>query len=391
MTRAILSAVAASILVLAALPARAQMSEAVRQSGPAPVGAVTPDQVAATGDHTSFEQEYARRLLDLPGDDVQGHYDLALWCRQRKQLAQAREELLKVLRLQPEHANARLMLQLVDTQLADRSDRHPPEAPRPRVLPGTKIPLDLLVSEDDVFRIRLAELRSSDRVAIAFRGRADYRFVERMRGTGLFADSGYERAFLAKPPVARAIEMLTTSEAEDLRGDILIRTNPRFMTTFKTRIWPMIARNCASAECHGSPEGAGRLRLFNARSRADELCFTNFLLLDAFESGRGRMINRDYPARSLLLQFALPPDKALVAHPVPIRPLFRSADDRQYKLVDEWIRTLLHPHPQYTIDYRLPGNSQRSLFAEQAATPADAPAGEAAAPPDGAQPEAALP
>ena len=103
------------------------------------------------------------------------------------------------------------------------------------------------------------------------------------------------------------------------------------------------------------------------------------------------MINRDYPARSLLLQFALPPDKALVAHPVPIRPLFRSADDRQYKLVDEWIRTLLHPHPQYTIDYRLPGNSQRSLFAEQAATPADAPAGEAAAPPDGAQPEAALP
>jgi len=384
----ILSAVAALVLMaVAALPAWAQTKEVVRKSGPTLIGTVTlqddvyevvtsagpikvpADQVVAIRDHVSFQEAYARRLLELDSDDVQGHYDLALWCRDQKQYRQARDELLMVLRLEPAHANARLMLQLIESQLADKDEPRRGRPEGPRTLPGTTIPLDQVVGDEDVLRLRLAELRSSDRVAIAFRNRADYRFVEKMRGSGRFADPRYERVFLAKSPVARAVEMLSTPEAADLCGDILVRTNPRFMTTFRTRIWPMLAKHCASAECHGGPQGAGRLRLYNARSRSDQLYFTNFLLLDAFESSRGRMIDRAHPARSLLLQFGLPAYKARATHPVPIRPVFRSTDDRQYKLVDEWIRMLVHPHPQYAIDYRLPGRADRPQFAAPPAAP----------------------
>ncbi|MFW6145976.1 MAG: tetratricopeptide repeat protein [Planctomycetota bacterium] len=406
MKRVILSAVAALVLMGGALPAWAQMKEVVRKSGPTLIGTVErqddvykvvtaagpitvpADQVTEIREHVSFEEEYARRLLELDADDVQGYYELALWCREEKQYRQARDELLTVLRLNGDHANARLMLQLVEEQLEDKPKARRRRAQQRQTLPGTKIPRDHLVREDDVYRIRLAELRSSDRVPIAFRNRADYRFVKKMSGSGRFADPRYERVFMAKSPVAKAVEMLNTPEAKELRGDILVRTDPRFMTTFKTRIWPMLARHCASADCHGGPRGAGRLRLYNARSRADELYFTNFLLLDAFESSRGRMIDRSHPARSLLLQFGLPADEARTAHPVPIKPLFRSTDDRQYKLFDEWIRMLVHPHPQYAIDYRVPGRPGRPQFAaESTASDAD----EKPPPAAEASPEKALP
>ncbi len=387
MNRVILSAVTASLLMAGTLPVRAQTKPATRPDDGLPVAAETAGSRPAR-DPASVEAQYARRAADLAADDVRGHYDLARWCGERKRYRRAREHLLAVLRLNSEHAEARLMLQRVEAHLADPAASRP--ATEPGTLAGTTIPRDHLVSDEDILRIRLAELRSKDRVAITFRDRADYRFVEAMHGSGRFADRHYEQAFMAATPVAKAIEMLNTPQATDLRDDILVRTNPRFMTTFKTRIWPMLAESCASAECHGSAHGKGarRLRLYNARSQADELYFTNFLLLDAFESSRGRMIDRAHPARSLLLKFSLPADDARAAHPVPIEPMFGSTDDRRYELIDEWIRMLVHPHPQYALDDPLPGRSDRPrLAAEPPASDADeAPASAPDAAPETARP-----
>jgi len=149
--------------------------------------------------------------------------------------------------------------------------------------------------------------------------------------------------------------------AKDLQADIVIKSNPSFMTTFKTKIWPMVAANCGGGGCHGSPAGAGRLKLYNLKSSDDAVFFTNFLILDSYESSRGRLIDRNRPAQSLLLQFGLPEDVASARHPVHQTPIYNNYQDLRYQAVDEWIRGLLNPHPVYELSYQVPGEKPRAL------------------------------
>jgi len=336
--------------------------EVMTPSGPIRVPA---DEVVSITDHVTFEQEYSRRVLALEPDDVEGRYALAQWCMGQKELNRAQEELLAALKLKPDHENARLLLQLVKAEIAESTKPRtlPPPGQR-EVIPGTRIPMTAIVSNEEVMRIRLAELRSRDRVSVAFRNRVDVRFADQMKGVGPFADPEYRRVFLTKPAVARAVEILVTlPNATELHRDILVRTNPRFMSTFKSRIWPMVAKNCASTKCHGGAKGAGRLKLFNVRSSADTIFFTNYLILDAFESHRGRMIDRSHPSRSLLLQFGLPADEARATHPGEIRAMYRGVEDSRYRLVEAWIKEdLIHPHPKYDIKYKVPGRRTTPLI-----------------------------
>jgi len=377
MKRVILSAAMTWLLFLSVSVCSAQTKKVTLKSGPPLIGTVTlkddryevmtragkvtvpVDQVISITDYVTFEQEYSRRVLALQPNDAEGHYALAQWCMGEKQLDHARRELLTVLKIKPGHENARLLLALVDEELAKARKPRKPGPGAPKTIPGTKIPVTEMVSKEDVLRVRLAELRSFDKVGIAFRDRADVRFADKMTGKGEFADPNYRWVFLRKKPVAKAVEMLITAPDDvELHRDILVRTNPRFMTTFKSRVWPMIAQNCAAATCHGGVKGAGRLKLYNVRTTADELYFTNFLILDAFANTDGRMIDRSHPARSLLLQFGLPTDEARKTHPVKIRSMYRGVDDPPYRFVETWIKELLNPHPKYDIRFRIPQPAQ---------------------------------
>ena len=79
------------------------------------------------------------------------------------------------------------------------------------------------------------------------------------------------------------------------------------------RSW--LANSCATARCHGWPD-AGRLRLTNKKPGMDAAVYTNFLILDRFRMADGRaLINYDEPAKSPLLDMALPRDPARISHP----------------------------------------------------------------------------
>ncbi len=402
MKRAILVSVASLILLTVAATGVAQTKKVTRKSGRALIGTVTKtddgydvrtkagvvqvpaDDVVSIVAYVSFEQEYSRRLLLLKSDDVEGHYRLALWCRGQKRRKEAGDELRTVLKIKPTHENAKLLLQLIEEELAEaaRSDRPTPGRPV-KPTPGV-LPAGELIGEEDIYRVRLAELRSADKVSIAFRERSDRRFIAEMRGSGPFAEPGYDRVFLRKSPVAKAVDMLDLMPtAAELHDDILVRTNPQFMSTFKTRIWPIVSKQCATTQCHGSKNGAGRLKLYNLRRNADAVFFTNFLILDAFETNQGRMIDRSHPSRSLLLQYGLPQDIASAVHEEPIPIVYRSADVPRYRFVFDWISNeLLRPHPKYNLKFRVPGQVSKKLFAaEPTETPEDAkgpaaPAGE---------------
>jgi hypothetical protein len=314
--------------------------------------------VASIANRMAPKEEYKQRLLALKFDDAEGHYELGVWCQKKALLKEAQSEMETVLKLQPKHENAMLRLDQIKRALADT------EKPRPDGNTGQVLDrefLKQLMTEPDMQRIRLAELRSSDKgkVAITFQNDVLRRFVDRVRGRGDFTEIGYENEFLRNAqtnPVGAVVKILEMEpNAKDLQADIILKSNPGFMKTFKTGIWPTIQGNCASMNCHGAPSGQGRLKLYNLRGPDDAIFFTNFYILDSYDGPRGKLINRGQPAQSLLLQFGLPEDIARMRHPVAKLPMYNSYQDRRYVVMDEWIRSLLNPHPTYDVTYKAPG------------------------------------
>ncbi|MEM1424122.1 MAG: hypothetical protein AAGH64_08980, partial [Planctomycetota bacterium] len=117
-----------------------------------------------------------------------------------------------------------------------------------------------------------------------------------------------------------------------------------------------------TTECHGGLNG-GRLLLANRWRRTDRGMYTNFHILNTFETSDGLpMIDADEPRLSAMLQMGLPRETALWPHPEVVgwRPAFRSEEDRWFTRTVDWIEGLYQPRPSYTLDYVLPGDRPRA-------------------------------
>jgi hypothetical protein len=134
---------------------------------------------------------------------------------------------------------------------------------------------------------------------------------------------------------------------------IQLLSDPANMIAFRTRVHPFVLQNCATAVCHGGAN-AGDLRLVRpAAETNDRILYTNFYTLATYTNKNGdRMINRDEPRKSLLLQYGLPKSVATLKHPGKVE-VRRLADEKSADFVamEEWVRTLTFPTPVY----HLPG------------------------------------
>lgn len=54
--------------------------------------------------------EYRSRLADLEEDDADGHFDLGIWCKEKRLKKEAREQFQKVIEIDPDHEGAHLEL-----------------------------------------------------------------------------------------------------------------------------------------------------------------------------------------------------------------------------------------------------------------------------------------
>lgn len=330
---------------------------------------VSADQVARIEARQTLAEQYQARKAELEPGDVQGLYQLAVWARDNGLLTQARDDLETVLELDPDNENASLMLRLVNQRIAREQEDDEDDQPGPATRPGPQ--RTPLMSEEDIYRIRLAELRPSDRVSVDLRNEVVDRFVDQMRGIGDFAQDGFEARFRRADRVDQVVYMLRHAPNDpQMREDIRVLTDPEFMVTFRTRIWPLIEQNCASGTCHGGTEGAGDLKLLSLRIGDRAVDYSNFYILDSYQGSQGRMIWRDQPRLSLLLQFGLPRDLARLQHPTEIRPIFRNTRDPQYRLVEDWIRQLSYPpRPNYGVQYQPPGREEPQPTTDQQPEP----------------------
>lgn len=331
-----------------------------------------------SGIATSFPRPGIERVRTLPSIDEQaealramvdprdadGILRVAEWLRSKERYERALAEIERVLEFEPEHAHAREMRTLIIQQkfLLERKGL-PPEksakAPTPKK-PVFDFPL-LTPEQINLIRVFELDLDASPRLIIP--RETVVKLLEKYAGRdGIPLGEEGREVFLRRRP-AEIMDTMFRLRARELYAEVKVLDSPPALRLFREnvhRAWLM--NSCATTACHGG-DHAGRFFLNNRRTMSDATVYTNFLILDRFKLADGTpLINPTEPARSPLLQFALPRGEGHFKHPEVVtgptharwRPVFTSRDDSRYKDAIQWIESLFKPRPEYPVLYTPP-------------------------------------
>lgn len=327
--------------------------------------------VESVSEGHGLDDEYKERLAKLDPADAKRRMELARWAFGQRRYDLARDAADKALEVDPNSADATQFLTLVQSQ--ERMERARARAATQRSTTGegatttsraNAIDWKLLTPED-VNRIRQEELRLTDvRARFQFRNDVERRFLASHRQYTL-------SDWRALPLLQRAIMILDQGDPQ-LRGDVIITTDPGSILEYRRLVQPVAISTCAAAACHGGAMG-GDLILNTTGDTNEAATYTNFYILQRYSKsmeapGERRsvfgdattyqMVDRTHAEDSLFLQYGLPRNAAKVPHPdVPgFRPAFnKGREDTKYQAIMRWIGTTLAPiEPNYGIDYEPP-------------------------------------
>jgi len=324
------------------------------------------NEVDSVADSADMDKEYQDRLGKIDDKDANAHFELARWAERNGRLDIAKKELKRSLEISPDNEKAQLLLRKVEAGLTSTGKPELQSTTKPTV--GGPADAKDLVSDEDINRIRLAELREDDNPSIEFKNKAYDRFVESQRGTENFNEKDFRKMSRAK----QVRYILDTPGNGGVRDDIVIKSDPKFMTKFRT-VWPGIEQNCGSAACHGGPKGKGDLKLFpRGSTKNDRADYTNFLILNLWEKDGQRLMDRDHVEDSLVLQYGLPSKDAQYRHPVDLnKTMFTSKKTSSYKALEAFIKELQGgTTPAYGTKYQPPVGRLGSADSQPASKPA---------------------
>ena len=325
--------------------------------------------VAKVIDAVSPSAEYDNRRADIDDKDPDQLYKLAYWAYEKKMYEKARADLEAALKINVTHARAGFLLKVVNRKLAGGARTIGPTITP--TLPAAEA--KDLVSEEEIYRIRIAEIdlrwddeerritgRDRQVVRVKFQKNVRERFIEKMAGVEEFRRERFDKTFLSRPMKTQLGYMLSKLQRGDTAylDDILIESDPKCVRDFRQFIWPMIARSCGQAKCHGGLDKKGKpnggMKLFIGRGLVARTEYTNFTVLGGIKKSKGRyVLDRGQYTDSLLLQFGLPRKQAKHHHPIEIKPpLFRNVRDANYVRTQRWITSLQGPnHPDYRLKW----------------------------------------
>jgi hypothetical protein len=358
------------------------------------------DQVATVADIGSPQDEYQQRLAKIDPKSAQDHFDLAKWASTNGLLETALAEVEQALKIKPGNDEYDALRRQIEARIKLEATA----TTRGGAAPGPKVgepasPQKPLLSDQDMAVVRQAELSLDPRVAESPTVEFKNKCLENVMAAMNPKDA---KALKNQAPIEQARFMLANAASfpgiQGLANDVVIKGNPKVLADFQSKVWPVVQGSCASTACHATEKGKGGLKLFNISGDKDKLAVTNFVLLDGYVNKDGlRMIDRDHPERSLLLQYGLAASEAQVPHPslgaagapsIPIaNPPFKTARSDAYQKVYDWILELKMPHPDYPIKYQPPAGMTFNFGGDvggvttKPATPASAPATRPSTPP----------
>jgi hypothetical protein len=349
------------------------------------------DEIASIESVEDPKAEYADKLAKAGADDFAAQLELARWAMDKKLYKEAVERAEAALAIKKDEQAGLLLRQAKGAleKAAATPSTTAPAAGGAGEGDGDKVPLDrkALLKDDDISRIRVAELREDDKaITVEFRNDAIEKFIRKMRGVDDFQKEGFAQEFRRWTKAKQAKYILDKVESGDpIQDDVIVKNDPAFMREFRGPVWRWISGNCAATTCHGAEKGKKGLKLYNYSGSNPNIEYTNFLILDSYRTKGGeQMIRRDDPEASLLLQHSLPVEQAQSRHPKKVKQAFPNRSAAGYKQTLEWIKSLAGPlHPDYRIKDRppsvmappegLPGLSPRKAPATQPAKKADLP------------------
>ena len=295
------------------------------------------------------------RRAAIGAKDAKGYLLLGKWAYDKKLLREAKVVLDSALKIDPKLAEAAELLGKINAVIAAGGAT------------TSGVQDKYLLSMADIHKVRLEEFsQKGDLVRVKYRKRVLRRFVAAMSGRDDFKENmRFGEKFMGYTSIKKLQYILDPNRdiapetLDTLKEDIIIESDPVVMKTFRTKIWPVVKQNCATTACHGAPEGKGKFKLFNAPSRDGKITYTNFIILAGMSGTKGgRMLDRDTPHESLLLEYLLPKPLAKRPHPATkkdIRSLFKNREQPAYKIILNWISSLSAPgYPDYRLEYKPP-------------------------------------
>ena len=304
---------------------------------------------------TKTETVYQGRFDKLKVDDISGHLQLAIWCRDQQAFDLLRRECNHILSVDPRNQQAKLLLELAERELqASSSDTDATSKPAATEKKKSAAGV-VLLTDEQIQIIRRTVLRleydQPEKVRVRFRNDVLERFWK-----ALAARENLTRrdrpSFFKLPPIRKAQEILSYVRYReydpDLATDVEVLTDPEVMKTFRTRVWPIIESRCATAACHGGKQAAG-IAFVTTRRTSDATVYTNYMILHEYQRDDKYLINRDKPDESLLLTYGSPAEavKPDLRHPVEIPPVFRKGNQTAYVRIRDWLEKLPPPRPDY--------------------------------------------
>lgn len=329
--------------------------------------------VASVAPVRPIEARYRERRKELESGDLQARQRLVQWLIQEQAYQLALAELATLRRLYPDNQQLKLLERIANQQIelakqraaerkaaqeaeARESDTNADAATGERRSSARRE--DHRLSEAQINRIRVWEVdpETEPRVDVPL-------------GTlkQLFAKYGDHDAMPKGPnalqkvrfaPDWKKLQLLFRVRARDLYHQVRVLEDPEPIGRFRRSVHQRYVLGfCATAGCHGSRDDNG-LYLFQRARRTNQTVYSNFYLLSQYENEQGRMIDREAPGQSLLVQYGLPRELADIPHPKVNnwRPFFRSRDNEQYQAMLDIIGSL-YKKPQYGIDYQPPAKS----------------------------------
>jgi hypothetical protein len=342
-------------------------------------------------------------MAKLAPNDVQGRLALSRDALDQRQHVLAREAAEAARTIDPNNADAVALLETIRSQMRmeqqARSATQPATAPAGAAAGGTatgagaatqpagetagRVGNIRLLSQSDINAIRQAELRPEDRnVRIRFDRDVSRRF---MRHANL-----QPREWNLIPDTEKVQRILEEGTPE-MRRDVLILNDPPVLFQFRRQVQPWVLQNCATSGCHGGNAAAQPTLVVPGDS--DAAAYTNFYLMQRYKKevkptgdmlfGRGdmRLVDRQRPEQSLVLQNALPGSIAEFDHPdVPnYRPALRNVNDPRYRVVLDWISSLRPVDTNYGIEREGEASADQPATQPAATQPSTEPASPEAA------------
>lgn len=307
-------------------------------------------------------QRYRDIRPTIDDEDVPRLLSLVRWLEQNKLYDEALREIEGILRHDPENEEARRLRQLIEQLIIlerirenrrpDQRDGENSPTPQRAKMPDRNNFAPLTAEQIALIKVYELDLSAKPKLIIE-RSTIDEILKRYAEHPLVPVTREGKEEFYRKSPV-EILDIMFRVGARDLYGQVKVIGHPQSMAEFRDQIsarW--LTNRCATTRCHGGNE-AGRLRLLNRAPNSEETVYTNFVLLDQFDTRLPvPMIDYTNPSDSLLLQMAMPREDVLYPHPEVKgwRPVFLNDRTPQYRAAVRWMRMMYQPRPEYPFEY----------------------------------------